>query len=184
MTELQQGHFALFGLPERFALDEAALEQAYRQVQSQVHPDRFAAAGPAEKRVAMQWATRANEAVRTLRSPVARAAYLCERNGQAIDAESNTAMPPEFLMQQMQWREDLEEARSVSRPEEVQALVRDVEAHRDQTLAEVAAALDERHDYVAAASGVRQLFFIDRFRAELAAFLDTEHTATSGQGQH
>ncbi|UCG97929.1 MAG: Fe-S protein assembly co-chaperone HscB [Burkholderiales bacterium] len=170
MTDPRHDHFALFGLPPRFAIDEASLEQAYRRVQSQVHPDRFASAGAAERRVAMQWAARANEAFRTLRSPVARAAYLCERHGQPIEAESNTAMPAEFLMQQMQWREELDEARG-GRPEAAQALAREVEERREAVLARVAAALDERHDYADAAAGVRELHFIDRFRDELTAHL-------------
>jgi molecular chaperone HscB len=168
VTDPRHDHFALFDLPPRFALDLASLEQAYRRVQGQVHPDRFAAAGAAERRVAMQWAARANEAFRTLRSPVARAAYLCEQHGQPIEAESNTAMPAAFLMQQMQWREELDEARTGGRAA-AHALAREVEARRDEVLARVASALDERHDYAAAAAGVRELYFIDRFREELAA---------------
>jgi molecular chaperone HscB len=179
LTDPRHDHFALFDLPPRFALDEASLEQAYRRVQAQVHPDRFASAGAAERRVAMQWAARANEAFRTLRSPLARAAYLCERHGQAIEAESNTAMPAQFLMQQMQWREELDEARSGER-EAAQALAREVEARRDEVLARLASALDERHDYADAAAGVRELHFIDRFRDELAGFLDSEAAAPHG----
>jgi molecular chaperone HscB len=179
VTDPRHDHFALFGLQPRFALDEASLEQAYRRVQGQVHPDRFAAAGAAERRVAMQWAARANEAFRTLRSPLARAAYLCERHGQPIEAESNTAMPAEFLMQQMQWREELDEARGGDR-EVARALAREVEVRRDEVLARVASALDERHDYVDAAAGVRELHFIDRFREELAAHLATEGAEASG----
>jgi molecular chaperone HscB len=179
LTDPRHDHFALFDLPPRFALDEASLEQAYRRVQAQVHPDRFASAGAAERRVAMQWAARANEAFRTLRSPLARAAYLCERHGQPIEAESNTAMPAQFLMQQMQWREELDEARSGER-EAAQALAREVEARRDEVLARLASALDERHDYADAAAGVRELHFIDRFRDELAAFLDSEAAAPHG----
>ena len=178
MTDPRHDHFALFDLPPRFAIDEALLEQAYRRVQAQVHPDRFASAGAAERRVAMQWATRANEAFRTLRSPLARAAYLCQRHGQPIDAESNTAMPAEFLMQQMQWREELDEVRGGDGAA-AQALAREVEARRDEVLARVADALDARHDYAAAAAGVRELHFIDRFRDELAAFLESDAAAAS-----
>ena len=178
MTDPRHDHFALLDLPPRFALDEASLEQAYRRVQAQVHPDRFALAGAAERRVAMQWAARANEAFRILSSPLARAAYLCERHGQPIEAESNTAMPAEFLMQQMQWREELDEARSGGR-EAAQALAREVEARRDEVLARLAGALDERHDYADAAAGVRELHFIDRFRDELAAFLDSDAASAS-----
>ncbi len=173
MTDPRHDHFALFDLPPRFAIDEASLQQAYRRVQAQVHPDRFAAAGAAERRVAMQWAARANEAYRTLRSPVSRAAYLCERNGQPIEAESNTAMPAGFLMQQMQWREELEQARGGDRAS-ARALAREVQARREEVLARVAGALDQRQDYAEAAAGVRELHFIDRFRDELAAFLDGE----------
>jgi molecular chaperone HscB len=126
----------------------------------------------------MQWAARANEAFRTLRSPVARAAYLCERHGQPIEAESNTAMPAAFLMQQMQWREELDEARGGD-GEAAHALAREVEARRQEVLARVASALDERHDYADAAAGVRELHFIDRFREELAAYLAGE----DGRGQ-
>lgn len=178
MTDPRHDHFALFDLPPRFAIDEAQLEQAYRRVQAQVHPDRFAAAGAAERRVAMQWAARANEAFRTLRSPVARAAYLCERHGQAIDAESNTAMPADFLLQQMQWREQLDEARGGER-EAARALLQEVEARRAEALARVAAALDERGDYATAAAGVRELHFIDRFRDELSAFLGAQSPGTA-----
>jgi molecular chaperone HscB len=177
VTDPRHDHFSLFDLPPRFALDLSLLEQAYRRVQAQVHPDRFATAGPAERRVAMQWAAHANEAFRTLRSPLKRAAYLCERHGQPIEAESNTAMPADFLMQQMQWREDLDTARSGDRSA-AQALAREVEARRDEVLARVALALDEQHDYAGAAAGVRELHFIDRFREELAAFLDSDVAAT------
>lgn len=180
MTDPRHDHFALFDLPPRFAIDEASLEQAYRRVQGQVHPDRFVAAGAAERRVAMQWAARANEAFRTLRSPVARAAYLCERHGQPIDAESNTSMPAEFLMQQMQWREELDEAR-VGDGGAAGALAREVEQRRSEVLARVASALDERHDYADAAAGVRELYFIDRFRAELAAYLAGDEAAEVGR---
>ena len=83
-------HFALFALPPRFAIDESELERAHKDVQSKVHPDRFAAGSAAERRVAMQWAAQANEAYRTLKSPLARAAFLCERAGVAINAGART----------------------------------------------------------------------------------------------
>ncbi|WP_205192460.1 Fe-S protein assembly co-chaperone HscB, partial [Burkholderia sp. LMG 13014] len=102
MVSLKDSHFDLFHLPAQFALDETVLDAAYRTVQTQVHPDRFAAAGDAQKRIAMQWATRANEAYRTLRDPLKRASYLLSLRGVDIGAENNTAMEPAFLMQQME----------------------------------------------------------------------------------
>lgn len=169
---LPPDHFQLFDLPPRFALDIAALDSAYRSVQGQVHPDRFAAGTAAENRVAMQWATQANEAYRTLKSPLKRAAYLCERAGVPIDAESNTAMPPEFLMQQLQWREALDDARAGRDGASLQALDNETSAERDRLLHEIGHALDVESDPARAASLVRQLMFIEKFGTEIASALE------------
>jgi molecular chaperone HscB len=170
-VSIAQDHFSLFGLAPRFALDVDALEAAYRRIQAQVHPDRFATAGAAERRVAMQWATRANEAFRTLRTPLARAAYLCEQNGTPIAAETNTAMLAEFLHEQLDWRERLDEARGDAAA--LQILADEVAAAQSGVEEELAEALDRRHDYAAAAVLVRQLMFIERLRGEVRAAADT-----------
>src|ERR1700733_11150756 len=117
-----QNHFDLFHLPQQFAIDAGALDSAYRNVQGQVHPDKFVSASEAEKRVAMQWATRANEAYQTLKNPLKRATYLCELHGVDLQTESNTAMPMAFLMQQMEWREALGEARADKDVDALEAL--------------------------------------------------------------
>lgn len=161
-------HFALFGLEPRFALDADALERAYRRVQEQVHPDRFAAGSAAERRIAMQWATRANEAFQTLRSPLKRAAYICERNGAPIGAESNTAMPAEFLAQQLELREALDEARGGRDPASLVGLRNEVRRLREETLAALADALDGEQDFRRAAGLVRQLMFIEKIGDEIA----------------
>ena len=100
---LSTDDFTLFGLPQRFALQRADVDERWKVLQGEVHPDRFAAQGVAARRVAMQWAVRVNEAYRRLKDPLRRAAYLCELRGTPIDAESNTAMPGDFLAQQMHW---------------------------------------------------------------------------------
>ena len=105
---LDSDDFELFGLPRRHALDLAALDARWRELQAKVHPDRFATEGPGAQRVAMQWAVRVNEAYQRLKDPLKRAAYLCELGGEPVASETNTAMPAEFLMQQMQWREALD----------------------------------------------------------------------------
>ena len=107
---LQQNFFELFGLPARFDLDAGQLDHAYRDLQSTVHPDRFVNAPEAERRVSMQQATQVNEAYQTLRNPVRRAAYLLAQHGIDPQFETNTAMPAEFLIEQMEWREAIEEA--------------------------------------------------------------------------
>ena len=108
---LQSTDFELFAVPPRFAQDAAQLDARWKELQRQVHPDKFAAQGAAAQRVAMQWSARINEAHRRLKDPLRRAAYLCELRGAPIEAERNTAMPPAFLMQQMALREQLDAAR-------------------------------------------------------------------------
>ncbi|MFL6672540.1 MAG: Fe-S protein assembly co-chaperone HscB [Massilia sp.] len=161
-----QNHFELFNLPARFEIDAAALDSAYRDVQGRVHPDRFVNATDAEKRVAIQWATRANEAYQTLKNPQKRAQYLCEINGADLQTESNTAMPMEFLMQQMEWREALGEARGAKDAEALEALDAQVKRERKEMLAQVGKQLDAG-DYQQAAQGVRALMFLDKFGEEV-----------------
>ena len=168
MDPFAKSHFELFGLPERFAIDREALEAAYRRVQGAVHPDRFAQAGAAERRAAMQWAAQANEALATLRDPVRRGAYLAERRGAPIGAESNTAMPARFLAEQMQWREALDEARDARDAAALGRLAHEVARERARLIERLAEALDERDDAAEAARLVRRLMFVDRFAADLA----------------
>jgi len=158
--KLDSDDFELFGLPRRFALDRDELDARWRALQAEVHPDRFASEGGSAQRVAMQWAVRVNEAYQRLKSPLKRAAYLCELNGAAIDAENNTAMPGSFLMQQMEWREALDDATDLA---QVEDLADDVAAHRQQAIAALQATLDERRDFTAAAQQVRALMFVERF---------------------
>ena len=152
--------FEIFDLAPRYALDAAALDARWRALQAEVHPDRHAAAGAAAQRVAMQWAVRVNEAYRRLKDPVQRAAYLCELNGAPIDAERNTAMPSEFLMQQMEWREALDDAADAT---QVETLADEVASHRRAGLARLQVTLDDQRDHAAAAQQVRALMFSERF---------------------
>lgn len=161
-----QNHFELFHLPQRFAIDLTVLDKAYREVQNQVHPDKFASAGDAEKRVAMQWATRANEAYQTLKNPFRRAAYLCELNGVDLQIESNTAMPPAFLIQQMEWREALEDAKAVKDIGALENLQDELHAARKAEVEHVGALLDGK-DFEQAGQAVRQLMFLEKFNEEI-----------------
>ncbi|MFT3803272.1 MAG: Fe-S protein assembly co-chaperone HscB [Burkholderiaceae bacterium] len=167
MDRLKQSFFEWFDLPERFAIDEATLDAAYRRVQTAVHPDRFAQAPEHERRLAMQWATQANEAYRTLRDPTRRARYLCERHGVDLGIETNTAMAPAFLMRQMEWREQLDDARAAADLAAIDALADELEAARRQMLDRIAATLDEQRDFPAAGAQVRELMFIDRFAQDV-----------------
>jgi len=166
-----QNHFELFHLPQRFAIDAKALDSAYREVQGRVHPDRFTQATDTEKRVAMQWATRANEAYQTLKSPFKRAAYLCELNGIDLQTESNTAMPGDFLMRQMEWREALEEAKAARDAASLDALDAELQGTRKAELARIAEQLDAK-DFAQAGQGVRKLMFLEKFAAEIARIFE------------
>jgi molecular chaperone HscB len=167
-----QNHFDLFQLPARFTLDMGALDAAYRDVQGQVHPDRFVGATDAEKRVAMQWATRANEAYQTLRNPMKRARYLCEQNGVDLQTESNTAMPMDFLMQQMEWREAVAEARAAHDARGLRKLQGDLAHERGDMLRLLERALDAEANFDAGCSLVRKLRFLDKLEEEIDAALE------------
>src|SRR5476649_1133751 len=161
-----QNHFELFNLQQRFAIDAGALDSAYREVQSRVHPDKFVNATDAEKRVAMQWATRANEAYQTLKNPQKRAQYMCELNGVDLQTESNTAMPMAFLMQQMEWREELGDARAGKDVDALESLDKQLRAERKSHLADIERQLGAG-DFHAAAQSVRALMFLEKFGEEV-----------------
>ena len=167
--------FTLLGLEKAFTLDRAKLDAAWKAMQAQVHPDRFAAEGAASQRVAMQWAVRVNEAHQRLKDPLKRAAYLCELAGVPVQAQNNTAMPGEFLMQQMQWREALEEAAGQV---QVEALSDEVTGQRKARLARVTQLLDVDANAAAAAQEVRALMFIDRLLEEIDARLEQYEDAS------
>ena len=161
--------FELFGVPPQFDQDPAALDARWRALLTEVHPDRFASEGPAAQRLAMQWSVRINEAHRRLKDPVRRAAYLCELKGWPIRAEENTVMPRDFLMQQMEWRESLEDASGAS---QVEALSDAVAAYRKRALAELGDLIDEAGDLEAAVERIRALMFVDRFAEDVDARLE------------
>jgi len=162
-------YFSLFGLEPRFGLDSDHLTRAYRTVQSHVHPDRFAAAGAAEQRAALQWATLANEAYEVLSSPVRRAAYLCEKNGVPVSGESGRSVSPDFLALQLEWRQTLEQVERQHDSQRLTELREEVVALYQQELQGLESKLDVEHDFGGAADGVRRLMFIDKFIKELEA---------------
>jgi len=165
-------HFSLFGLPEHFEVDDDALNAAYRTVQSQAHPDRYAHAGDAERRVAMQWATRANEAYQTLRDPLKRATYLLHLKGIDVQAENNTAMPPAFLMQQMEWRESLGDAKAERDIDALDTLLAMLRKEKRMRYAALAGLLNGDGNSAAAADAVRQLMFIEKIERDTAEAID------------
>lgn len=158
---LQDNDFVLFGLPEQFVQNTADITKQWKTLQQRMHPDRFAGQGASAQRIAMQWSARINEAYKRLSNPLQRAAYLCALRGEAVKEDSNTAMAPTFLMQQMEWREALDEADSEQALAALQTEVRD---HAQALEARCAELLDQRADAAAAAEAVREWMFVDKFK--------------------
>ncbi|MES2384642.1 MAG: Fe-S protein assembly co-chaperone HscB [Pseudomonadota bacterium] len=169
MPSLHSNDFELFDVPVQFAQDSAVLDARWKELQREAHPDKFAAQGAAAQRLAMQWSVRINEAYQRLKNPLRRAMYLCELHGAPIEAESNTAMPADFLMQQMQWREALDDADGIENLEEIAAQA--MSSKREQ-LSKIEHLLDVAKDFPAAARQVRGLMFIERFAGEVDARID------------
>ena len=161
---LQSDDFELFALPKQFAQDRSVIDARWKELQREAHPDRFAAQGATAQRVAMQWSVRINEAYQRLKDPLKRAAYLCELAGASVRAEDNTAMPTAFLMQQMEWREALEDAVT---EKELDALDDEVLQAQRKMLGECARLLDEVRDAPAAVQQVRALMFVARFADDI-----------------
>ncbi|MFL9710760.1 Fe-S protein assembly co-chaperone HscB [Methylobacillus sp. Pita1] len=167
MFNIQQNHFELFGLPARFAVDMALLDQHYRKLQTEVHPDRFVAASPNERMQSMQWATQVNEAYRTLKHPTSRARYLLQLQGVDTEEESNTAMPADFLMLQMEWREAVEEAFDEGDVTALDALLKDMREQAKILEQALADTLDRQHAWQESADIVRKLSFVDKIRSDV-----------------
>jgi len=167
-----QNYFDLFHLPRQYAIDRAALDAAYRDVQGQVHPDRFVNAPDAERRTALQWAAHANDAYLTLRNPLKRAAYLCELHGFGLHADSNTSMPMEFLMQQIEWREKLDEARGTKNADALETLASELRVIRKEQMERIEKLLDAS-DFAQTVQEVRKLMFVEKFDEDISFAFDT-----------
>ena len=176
MISLQASDFELFGLPAAFSVDRAQLDLQWKALQREAHPDRFASEGAAAQRIAMQWSVRINEAYNRLKDPLKRAAYLCELNGAAVNAENNTSMPPVFLMQQMEWREALDDCKALKAPnskiEALEKLLDEVDTSHASALKQIALLIDDHQNFVDAVAQVRALMFIEKFAQEAQHQLD------------
>lgn len=174
---LQSDDFELFGLKHQFAQDRAAIDARWKDLQREAHPDKFAAQGAVAQRLAMQWSVRINEAYQRLKDPLKRAAYFCELHGAAVNAENNTKMPTLFLMQQMEWREALDDAKSA---QDLAHLDLQVKQSVREALLKCEQLLDQQQDFLQAVQQVRALMFMDRFERDVQARLDQLDFAVQG----
>lgn len=161
---LSSDAFTLLNIPKRFELDEALLDKHWKYLLAQTHPDKFSAETQTAQRIATQLSVRINEAYQTLKNPIQRASLLCELAGNPIQSETNTAMPADFLMQQMSWREQLEDANTSGK---IEALLKMLRNGQTQSLSILASLIDEKADFTQAAQQVRMLMFMDRFKKDI-----------------
>ena len=175
---LQSNDFELFGLVPEFVQNRQVIDARWKELQREAHPDKFVAQGASAQRLAMQWSVRINEAYQRLKDPLKRAAYLCELNATPVNAEINTAMPAEFLMQQMAWREALDDA---SGSAELNDLGEQVRRARHDQIQKIEQLLDREHDYQKAVQQVRSLMFIERFDRDVQARLEQTDLPERGQ---
>lgn len=164
---MNENYFALFGLSPTFNIDLTTLENRFRKVQSEAHPDRFVSGTDTEKLQSMQIATTANEAYTTLKSPALRAAYLLSLQNINAVAETNTAMPAGFLMRQMEWRETLEDAKQAGNIEMLERLLAEMRTEAKSLQTDLGKLFDEKEDLTAACETTRKLIFTDKVIADI-----------------
>ncbi len=171
MIDFSRNHFDLFGLAQTFRCDPAALDRAYRQLQSDVHPDRFAGGSDAQKRLAQQSSALVNEAYRTLRSPVQRAQYLLRLHGIDPVSQTDTALPLAFLERQLERREHAAEAQAHGDIGRLSDLLADARAESAALEVALGDVLDGDRDYAAARMQVRELTFLSKLAEDIDAML-------------
>lgn len=171
-ADFQQDFFSLFNLPPRFQIDGIALEQSFLALQAKVHPDKSSHLSEAERRLSMQWATRVNEGYQILRNPMNRARYLLSMHGVDTQEESNTAMPVDFLMQQMEWREALEESKQAKDSAVLEEMEKRVQHEVRILQQQLAVDIDDTRDYAAASGIVRKLKFLEKLAEEIGSAFD------------
>ena len=165
--DFNKNFFELFGFQPAFKLDLNQLDQIYRDIQSQVHPDKFAHLGDAERRLSMQWATLTNEAYQTLKKPINRARYLLKLHHVDTQEETNTAMPAEFLMEQMELREAVMDAKMANDMDALGQVESSLKGEIKSLHGVLEKQLDVDGDYQSAALNVRKLRFLDKLVSEI-----------------
>ena len=169
---MNESYFKLFGLESKFDIDLTTLEKVFRKLQSESHPDRFVTAAPDQKLKSMQLATLANEAYQTLKQPANRAKYLLELQGIVAISESNTKMPADFLMQQLEWREAIEDAKNAKDISALDNLLSEMQDEAKVLTTELALLIDDKHDYQLAAETTRKLIFIDKVGIDINIIIE------------
>jgi molecular chaperone HscB len=164
---MTESPFDVLGLPARFALEPSVLEARVRELQRALHPDKHTSGTPAERRAALSRAVTVNEAYRTLRDDLSRGAALLRLRGREIK-EQGGAADPAFLMEVMELRESLGDARAARDLSRVRALADEVRSLEREAAAALARALDEALDLDGAEAALSRMRYYRRFLDEVA----------------
>lgn len=162
-------YFEMFGLAPRFAIDMGILESAFRRLQAELHPDRHASGTETERRMALQLSTTVNDGYRVLRHPASRAQCLIGMSGREA---ASTAVSPDFLMAQMEWREAIQEARAAGDTAALEALARRLRHRMARHEQDIAVALDEHRDFEGAGQRASELRFYEKLRTDIEDALE------------
>lgn len=154
--------FEIFSLKPQFRIDKQKLDEKYFEIQKKVHPDRFASASDTEKRVAQQWATLINDAFQKLSDPIQRGKALCALRGHLIDEDSSGSISEEFLLEQLERREAISDAKDSGNTAELEVLKKAIEKEKDELLNEVVDAFDVKSDVSLAAEDLKKVMFLNR----------------------
>lgn len=166
-VDLSKNYFDLFGLAEKFDVNNAQLVSRFQELQKQLHPDKYASKPDAERRWSMQAASFVNEAYQTLGDDLKRAIYMLELHGISIDEETDTQMSPMFLMEQMEYREALEMAPDANDPyAALDAVRKKLKSATSDQLAEFENACNQG-SWSEARTSVRQWQFLDKLKQEV-----------------
>lgn len=166
---LTENYFQLFDLSERYELDENLLRATYRELQRKTHPDKFAGASQQEQLLAVQYAATINDAYDVLTSPLKRAIYMLKLKGVELDVQQSASMDPAFLMQQMELREELEQAPQAADPEAAleavsEHLERELEVLQRDFVAQINA---QESGLAEAADSVNKMQFLVKVQTEV-----------------
>ena len=154
--------FEIFGLKPQFRIDKQKLDEKYFEIQKKVHPDRFASASDAEKRVAQQWATLINDAYQKLSDPIPCGQVRCALRGPTSDEESSCSISEEFLFEQLERREAIADAKGAGDTAELEVMKKAIEKEKNELLNEVADAFDVKSDVSLAAEDLKKVMFLNR----------------------
>ena len=165
--------FALFDLPVAFQVDSALLNERYLALQKSLHPDNFSAASAQEQRLAIQKSAEINDALRILKDPITRADSIIAINtGKTENPEEKSNKDIDFLMQQMEWRETLENIENRQDTDELTAFAKEINQIRHAILSELSTTLDAQQWDIARAI-TDKLRFIKKLQAEIERVEET-----------